>query len=209
MVWGLIMPSETLEVILWARKTAKKHEVVQVFWDELCKAVNQESTASAEKVYSELRLYGSNTALKLTRPEGVEYHEVAEDVADKLAPFLKSSPYGYSTIDDCERYVLEKMEVSEDDIKKICSSIDGNGGVVGKAGVDVNGKAIAVVVVSAVVVQIARVIATRIATMTAGFVVGLLLTIVTIAAPAYRCTIPGVTYVALLRKLYAASKRGI
>lgn len=201
------MSASTLDVIRWAKNEANKNEVVKTFWNELCKAVNQENMAKADAIYSELRLYGSNTALKPTRPEGVAYHEVAKDVADKLAPMFSSSPYGYETIDACERYVLEKMDISEDDIAKICSSAT-NASELG-AGTDAAGKTIGAVVVSALAAQIARMIATRIAANVAGGVIAAILLLATITGPAYRCTIPGVTYVALLRKMYIASRKGI
>ncbi|WP_153145311.1 YaaW family protein [Dechloromonas sp. H13] len=201
------MSSETLTVIRWAHRNADSNEVVKLFWEKLCDAVNQKSNATADKIYAELRLYGSNSLRQFDRPEGVTYHEVAKDVADKLAPLLKSSPYGYETIEACERYVLEKMDIRASEIEKICAGIGSEGEIV--ASKEVAGKGVVIGVAMAIAISVAEMIALRIASALAGAAVGGVLAVVFLTGPAYRCTIPGVVYVSLLRQMYSASQKGL
>jgi len=166
--------TETLEVLKWAHDAARDDEIVAMFWEELCKAVHEPLSASAEKVLSELCEYGGNTIANLFRGHGVDYAEVAYDVACALKPWLDDKPFSEGDIEACERYVLKRMEVQEDDLTKL---IDAVRATVGK--------------------QVARQQVLR-----ALSVVLLAWTVIDIAGPAMRVTIPGVTYVALLRKLY-------
>lgn len=219
MVWGISMQANTLQVIEWAKAASEDNVVVKVFWEKLCEAANEKPVASPEKIYSEIKLYGSNTLRIIDRPEGVPYHEVAADVADKLAgwAFWQKSPYGYDTIDNCERFVLEKMEISGDDLDKLRDSVSfkANKEAALNAIGDVAGdyaKVAGVAVVGAVVakqigLQIAKQIVLQIAKGLNIFLAALI--VIDIAGPAYRCTIPGVTYIALLRKMYIAAQKGL
>lgn len=213
------MISDTLQVIIWAKSEAQKNEVVREFWDALCDAVNEKNDASPDKIYSEIRLYGSNTLLRSKRPEGVNYHEVAADVADKLAgwAFWQKSPYGYDTIDDCERFVLEKMEISPEHMADLCKAVSKQANeeaVINAVGNGAKDYAIAAgtsvaaaLVVRQLAIQTARQVILQIARSLNIFLA--ILVIIDIAGPAYRCTIPAVVYMALLRKMHFAAQKGL
>lgn len=201
------MSRKTLDVLKWAKNESEKNEIVKYFWEKLCSAVNEKPSASPDKVFSEIRLYGSNTLLKSVRPEGVSYHEVAADVADKLAgwAFWQKSPYGYASIESCERFVLERMKPEKNDLEKLNTKGDPNL-VVRKATV-AGAAAVAVNVAHQVGLQVARNVSLRIVAQLNIILGGM--AVVDLAGPAYRCTIPAVTYTALLRKVYEGNKRGL
>ena len=212
------MKDQTLEVIKWAKSTSVENEVVCEFWHKLCEAVNEKPSASAEKIYSEIRLYGSSTALKPIRPNGVKYLEVAADVADKLAgwAFWQKSPYGYKTIENCEKFILEKMDISNENIEDLGKSVssiskkksikNGLENGVKDYGITATTAAAAALIARQIGLQIAKQIVLRIATSLNVFLAALVL--IDIAGPAYRCTIPGTVYIALLRKMYSAAQKG-
>jgi uncharacterized protein YaaW (UPF0174 family) len=213
--------TETLEVLKWAHDAARDNEIVAMFWEELCKAVDEPLSASAEKVLSELCEYGGNTIANLFRGHGVDYAEVAYDVACALKPWLDDKPFSEGDIEACERYVLKRMEVQEDDLTKLIDAVRATVGshVNSQVGKNV-GEAAAKAVASAAMRQaankvaeaaakiVAREVGKRIARQVIAQVlrslslVFLAWTVIDIAGPAMRVTIPGVTYVALLRKLY-------
>ncbi len=236
---------ETIQVLQWARGAAATNDIVAMFWERLCDAVNEPATASVSKVYAELRAYGGNSIANFFRGDGVPYPEVAYDVAEALRPSLDDRVYRENDIESCEAYVLSRMEVKDDDIRRIAAGVNGKGedealgahlkelggGVaVRGAGVVVAqqaakavgaaaaeramaeaGKQVAKKAAQKAAEQAAREVAKQVL---ARLITGLNIffaawTLFSIAGPARRVIIPGVTYLALLRKLYRSSLAGL
>ncbi len=204
---------ETMQVLQWAQKAANKSETVAMFWNKLCSAVREPVGAGASKVHSELRRYGGNTIANSFRGHGVPYSEVAYDVADVLRPFRGEREYEKNDVDSCEKFVLEKMGIKDDDIKLIAKGIDSEGtSKAVKAQLKKAGELGVVGGVGAVIAQqLAKVVARQVLVR---IIIGLNLALAAwaifdIAGPARRVMIPGVAYVAFLRKLYWMNQRGL
>ncbi len=217
--------TDTLKVLKWAHDTARDDEIVAMFWAELCKAVRETNSPSAEKVLSELREYGGNTFSNIFRNGGVEYAEVAYDVASTLKPWLDDKPFSEGDTEACERFVLKRMEVKEDDLAKLNDAIRARIGsdvsdqvvrktaeTVAKAAAGAATKQAAKKVAEAAAKEAAKRAAIEMGKQIARQILYQILrsltlilaawAVVDLAGPAKRVTIPGVTYVALLRKLY-------
>lgn len=235
-----IDPKDTGAVLEWA--SSCPDETVRMFWQKLCEAVNEPETASASRVYAELRAYGGNTIANMFRGEGVPYAEVAFDVASTLNGMFSADPFREGDVEACERFVLKKMEVKDDDLRAMCAGID-DGGVgpavraqagfaasvaaaeaaayqaarfaaqeaakraaaeaakaAGKKAAAQAAKAAARKAAQAAAQQVAKQVLARV--LAALNVALLALTVIDLAGPAKRVTIPAVTYVALLRKIY-------
>jgi len=220
------MASE-LKIFTWAR--GSDDEVVAYFYKALCDKMGLTTTDSADDVLDKLRRYGGNSLINPFRGEGVSYAELCHDVACKLNGVFEERPFGDPDPTGCERYVLGKMDVAEDDLDKLCTAVRGKG--MGKAVSGQVRKAVTKGVAEAAAVQIARQAAVaageaaakraaaeaakEVAKQVARQVLARILlafnvvmvawTVVDLAGPAFRKTIPAVTYIALLRKLHEAA----
>jgi len=117
-------------VLRWA--SASDVEAVKVLWRYLCKAVRQPETAPSERVASELSEYGGNSIANFFRSKGVPYEEVAGDVAKALRGFVEKmtfqeAPFDKNNLESCERFVLEKMKVSQEDLRALCDAVKSRG----------------------------------------------------------------------------------
>ncbi len=216
------MTNDTLEVLRWAREASTEDDTVRMFWSKLCEAVSEPVTASAETVLRELRAFGGNTLVNLFRGCGVSYTEVAQDVASALDGWLGEGKYDPNDFESCESFVLEKMEVDAASLQELCSAVR-SGAVkraVAKEAQKATGKAAAYGVGRRVAAEAGKRVAARAATeagkkvaqkvavqvatriVAALNVAFAVWTVVDLAGPAMRVTIPGVTYVALLRRLH-------
>lgn len=224
---------KTLEMLEWAKNTASENETGAMFWNELCNAVRESHTALPSRVLSKLKLYGGNSIANTLRGEGVAYSEIAYDVAKTLKPFFKGKRFSKSNVESCETYILEKMEVKEDDISKICEAMKEKGmknavnaqvrktaekAVAESAAIAASRQAAKAVakramaeaskkVAQEAAKQVARQVFIRI--MAALNIILAVVTVIDVAGPARRVIIPGVTYVALLRRLYQQTIRGL
>ena len=216
------MTNETLEVLEWARATAKQDDTVRLFWSKLCDAVSEPESASAGKVLAELGEYGGSTIVNIFRGSGVEYPEVATDVAEALDGWFGDGAFTPGDIYSCESFVLEKMEVDAESMKALCEAV--RGATIERAIVAEASKATAKVAAYGVARRVAQEAAKRLAARAAAetgkrvaqkvaaqvvarIVAALNIAfaawaVVDLAGPASRVTIPGVTYVALLRRLH-------
>lgn len=214
--------NETLSVLTWARKYAGKNEVVNMFWEQLCTAVREPVNASAKRVYRELGAYGGNTLLNRFRPNGgVEYGEVAYDVACTLKPFGQDRTFDKGDLIACERSVLKNMNIPDKDIRSLersfLNTVDAaRDQVVDDATRRTVHKYLESAAYGAAAAKLEREMAKRAAILVANqaakqmaatmlrsisVILGLWV-VVDITGPAKRVTIPAVTYVALLRRLH-------
>jgi hypothetical protein len=126
--------SDTLAVLRWA--AASDEPIVRTFWGSLCEAVSEPESASADKVLSELRAYGGNTIANIFRSgDGVPYPEVVYDVADTLRSAFADAPYREGDVENCERFVLKAMEVTEDNVSDMCRAISSKAINAARAGI--------------------------------------------------------------------------
>lgn len=222
----------TENVLEWAAGAQKKDDTVREFWESLCARFDVSTTVTGKELLRLLRKAGSHDVAEIFRDEPVLYSEVCWDVAEKLRPMFNDAECTEKDILACEKYVLKKMEISEDDLEKLCSSIGDRGkSEANEAG---TAKAIRNAAVEGVAVTAARMVAKKAAEkamaeaskkvaaevgkqaakqvlvriLAAVNIALAALTLIDLAGPAYRKTIPGVTYVALLRKLHAAESMG-
>lgn len=213
----------TTEVLRWA--SACDDEVVQLFWAKLCEAVDEPMTASGDRVLRELRAYGGNTVANWFRDDPVPYSEVAGDVAAVLDGWFGSGEYRHSHVESCERFTLRVMEVDAAAVGSLCSAVraqavshaarrEGSKAALKVAAYGV-GRTLARQAARAVAARAAREAGKRVAVKLAQRVAARILaslnvafaawTVIDLAGPATRVTIPGVTYVAILRKLHEAA----
>jgi uncharacterized protein YaaW (UPF0174 family) len=116
----------TIDMLTWARKEASQNEVVAMFWGKLCDAVNVPASASAGRVYHEISTYGANTIATMFRGgEGVAYGEVAYEVCETLRGWFQDAPYNKGDVPACERFVLCKMGLKEEDLRAMASAVSG------------------------------------------------------------------------------------
>lgn len=218
------MATNTIEVLRWAARESSENEIVGTLWASLLEAVDEPRSASAERVYRELRAYAGNTLANLFRDHPIPYSEVATDVASAMDGIFGSGGFAAGDVESCERFVLAKMEVDADSIRALCDAVAGRGidpavraqtakGATKAAAYGV-GRAVATAAANQVAKraaretskrvaqQVAKQVAVRIAAALNVFLAAW--TVVDLAGPALRVTIPGVTYVALLRKLLEA-----
>jgi uncharacterized protein YaaW (UPF0174 family) len=233
---------KTIEMLEWAKNIASENEAVAMFWNELCRATKEPTTALPSRVLSKLKLYGGNSIANACRGEGVAYTEIAYDVAKILKPLFHDKSFSEDNVESCEAYILTRMEVKEDDIAKICETINKTGtnqairDQIKKASVKTTaaggatvlvGKGVAKVAAKRAVIEASKQVTKKAAQKvaqevakqaarqllirmtTALNIIMSLWIIVDIAGPARRVIIPGVTYTALLRRLYIGSIRGL
>jgi uncharacterized protein YaaW (UPF0174 family) len=223
----------TLKVLKWAKEMSNETEIVKMFWDELVTKLGLNKSATAEEILDEIRLFGGNTFVNFFRGEGVPYREVAYDVAKSLKKFYETKEFNGHDLETIEYYVLKKMEIQNEDINEICNYIldASNQNVFQNAAANAAQKAVVEGVGLAVGQQLAKTTAQRAAqkaaqkaaeemgkqvakqvlvrAISALNVFLALWTVVDIAGPAMRKTIPCVTYIALLRQLYKNYQSGL
>lgn len=225
--------SENTEQVLdWAAGAQERDDTVREFWKALCDRFDVSITTTGNGLLHLLRKAGSHDVAEIFRDNPVPYSEVCWDVAEKVRPLFNDAECEEKDILACEKYVLKKMEISEDDLEKLCSAIRDRGkSEANEAG---TAKAIRNAAVEGVALTAARMVAKKaaekamaeaskkvaaevgkqvakqvLARILAAVNIALAaLTLIELAGPAYRKTIPGVTYVALLRKLHAAESMG-
>lgn len=219
----------TLDVLEWAKEGSTEQEVVGIFWNKLCETLKLSEHSDAKEVLETLRLDGGNTLVNFFRDEGVAYSEVVFDVAKTLKPVFEEAAFRKNDVTSCEKYVLRRMEVNEDEIQALCDGVRKKGvddavkAELQKAGVKATAATVAVVATRQVTAQLAKQVtktaarkvaqaaakqATKeVAKTVVKSISGVLAvwTAVDIAGPAKRKTIPAVTYIALLRKLFYAA----
>ena len=178
----------------------------------------------ADLIAKEIRDFGGNSFANLVRGKGPTYHDIVCDVAKEIkAPFNKALP-----IDEIEASILatilskafekmsdeEKMVVLDQVGKPNRSALKGGSVMAFQAIFKTGGFAsyqLMLIVVNGVVREaigrglplvanaaLARVMG--IATGPVGWALMSLLTLIQIAGPSYRVTIPSVVYIAMLRK---------
>jgi hypothetical protein len=175
-----------------------------------------------------LRQAGSSEIADSFRDEPASYPEVCWYIAENLRSMFDDAECTEEDILACEKYVLKRLGISEDDIGTLCSAIRDRGKSEAKeAGA---AKTIRISAVEGVAFPGARMArkeaaekamhealkkdAAEVEHQVARLVLaGILiavdialaeLTLIGITVPAYRRAIPGVIYVALLRKLHAS-----
>jgi hypothetical protein len=163
----------------------------------------------------------------MSRGETVGYTKVCGYITGKLRPIFNDAGSTKEDILVCEKYILRKMEVSEEDLERLCLAIrergksEGNDAGPAKAtrnaaveGVSVSAARITTkVAAERAMAEASKKVAAEVENQAAKLVLaGILtaidialaeLTLVDLADPAYRKAVPGVTYVAILRKLHA------
>jgi len=219
---------DTLAVLRWAR-SRRHEEPLASFWSALCVKLGEPQDASAERVLAELGANGGNSFANFFRGEGVVYAEVAYDVARGLAGLFGDKPFSRGDVEGCERFVLRKLGITEDDLARLCATVDRRALAravekqveqrLGQAAAATVGNLAAREAAKRAAQEAGLVAARRVAAEVGKRIAGQLLTrllfafnavmvawlVVDLAGPALRKTIPGVTYVALLRKLHEAA----
>jgi hypothetical protein len=169
----------------------------------------------------------SHDVAHIFRGDSVRYSKVCWYIAEKLRPIFDDAESTKEDILACEKYVLKKMEISEDDLETLCLAIrvraesEPNDEGAAKAtrnaaveGVSVYAARMATMVAAEkAMAEASKKVAAEVENQAAKLVLaGILtaidialaeLTLINLADPAYRKAVPGVTYVAILRKLHA------
>ena len=183
----------------------------------------------ADLIAKEIRDFGGNSIANVFRGEGPPYREIVWDVAKTVkAPFSRGAALEEteaSILATILEKALEKMSEEErtELLEEICqsnrSAIVGGSGAVFLAAFKAGGFTsykLMLIVVNAVVkatinrglplvanAALARTMG--IATGPIGWALTSLLTLIQIAGPSYKVTIPAVAYVAMLRKMHSTS----
>ncbi len=225
---NLGLSENTEQVLDWAARAQARDDTVREIWKALCDRFDVSAPASGEGVLQLLRKASSPDVADVFRDEPAPYPEVCWYIAEKLRSIFNDAEGTEEDILACEKYILKRMEISEDDLETLCSAIRDRGKSEAKeAGA---AKTIRIAAVEGVAVSAARMarkeaaekamheaskkVAAEVENQVANLVLaGILiavdialaeLTLIGITVPAYRKAIPGITYVALLRKLHAA-----
>ena len=222
------LSKNTERVLTWAARAQERDDTVREIWKALCDRFDVSTTATGEGVLRLLRKAGSPDVADIFRDEPAPYPEVCRNIAEKLRSMFDDAECTEEDILVCEKYVLKRMGISEDDIGTLCSAIRDRGkSEAREAGA---AKTIRIAAVEGVAVPAARMarkeaaekamheaskkLAAEVEHQVAKLVLAEILiavdialvelTLIGITVPAYRKAIPGVIYVALLRKLHAA-----
>ena len=209
------LSENTERVLNWAVRAQERDDTVREIWKALCDRFDVSTTATGERVLQLLRKAGSPDVADIFRDEPVPYSEVCLYIAEKLRSMSDDAERAKKDILSCEKYVLKRMDISEDDLERLCSAIRDRGmSVANEAGAAeaIRSAAVEGVAVTAarmapkeaaeVEIQVARLVLAGI--LIAVDIALAELTLIGIAVPAYRKAIPGITYVALLRIVHAA-----
>lgn len=220
------LSENTERVLNWAARAQKRNDTVRAFWNALCDRLDISTTATGEGVLQLLCKAGSHDVAHIFRGDPVRYSKVCWYIAEKLRLIFDDAESTKEDILVCEEYVLKRMEISEDDLETLCLAIRDRA----KSEDAGAAKATRNAVVAGISVSAARMgtkvaaekamagaskkVAAEVENQAAKLVLaGILtaidialaeLTLVDLSDPAYRKAVPGVTYVAILRKLHAA-----
>ncbi|MCI7397787.1 MAG: DUF3944 domain-containing protein [Spirochaetia bacterium] len=192
--------------------------------DERYKSDPKKPTSYADLIADEIRLFGGNTFANLARGGvGVPYREVVCDVADKM----KVSYNKASTVERIELLIVQKIfedsieKMTEEDRQKLIKDLGIRGIPVGSSATMImqaiikmggfKSYQIAVIVANSIAKFIlgrglsfaANASLTKIMSIFAGplgWVISSLWTLIDIAGPSYKTTIPCVIHVAMLRQ---------
>ena len=190
--------------------------------DERYKSDPKKPTSYADLIADEIRLFGGNTFANLARGGvGVPYREVVCDVADKM----KVSYNKASTVERIELLIVQKIfedsieKMTEEDRQKLIKDLGIRGIPVGSSAtmqaiIKMGGfksYQIAVIVANSIAKFIlgrglsfaANASLTKIMSIFAGplgWVISSLWTLIDVAGPSYKTTIPCVIHVAMLRQ---------
>jgi hypothetical protein len=195
--------SKNTELVLnWAALAQEGDDTVREFWKSLCDLFDVRPTVTGQGILELLRTAGSHDVADISRDEPVPYSEVCRHIAEKFRPLPEDAECPKEDILSCERYILKRMEISEDDLETLSSAMGHGGKDPKKAAERAMGEA-SKKVASEVENQAAKLVR-------AGILIAVDIalaerTLYDLAGPADRKTIPGVAYVALLRKLHAAA----
>jgi len=225
---NLGLSEHTERVLDWAARAQARDDTVREIWKALCDRFDVSTTTTGEKVLQLLRKAGSPDVADVFRDEPAPYPEVCWYIADKLRSIFDDAEGTVEDILACEKYMLKRMEISEDDLERLCSAIRDRGkSEANSAGAanTVRNAAVEGVAVTAVrmvpkeaagkaISEASKKVAAEVENQVANLVLaGILiavdialaeLTLIGITVPAYRKAIPGIAYVALLRKLHTA-----
>jgi hypothetical protein len=222
------LSQDTEQVLTWAAQAQERDDTVREIWKALCDRFDVSTTATGEGVLRLLRKAGSPEIADIFRDEPAHYPEVCWCIAEKLRSMFDDAECTEEDILVCEKYVLERMGIPEDGIGTLCSAIRDRGKSEAKE--EGAAKTIRIAAVEGVAVSAARMarkeaaekamheaskkVAAEVENQVAKLVLAEILIAVDVAlaeltligttVPAYRKAIPGVIYVALLRKLHAA-----
>lgn len=218
----------TKELYDWAIRTSANHEVVALFWKELTKALKLPESATSSEAMETIGKYGGNSIANVLRQGGVSYEHVAYDVANKLRGLREKLPFERGDVQACEDFILAKMKLNSDDLHELVQQVQREAGstvfqATLRNNIRLTGaiatQKIAAATVAQIANQVSRRIAQRIAQQVASqaaariaAVLSMYLaaaTLISLAGPALRVTIPGTTYTAILRRLHAASNTEI
>lgn len=192
--------------------------------DERYKSDPKKPTSYADLIADEIRLFGGNTFANLARGGvGVPYREVVCDVADKM----KVSYNKASTVERIELLIVQKIfedsieKMTEEDRQKLIKDLGIRGIPVGSSATMImqaiikmggfKSYQIAVIVANSIAKFIlgrglsfaANASLTKIMSIFAGplgWVISSLWTLIDVAGPSYKTTIPCVIHVAMLRQ---------
>lgn len=192
--------------------------------DERYKSDPKKPTSYADLIADEIRLFGGNTFANMARGGvGVPYREVVCDVADKM----KVSYNKVSTVERIELLIVQKIfedsieKMTEEDRQKLIKDLGIRGIPVGSSATMImqaiikmggfKSYQIAVIVANSIAKFIlgrglsfaANASLTKIMSIFAGplgWVISSLWTLIDIAGPSYKTTIPCVIHVAMLRQ---------
>ena len=222
------LSENTEQVLAWAARAQERNDTVRELWEALCDRFDVGTKATGEGVLLLLRKAGSPDGADIFRDKPARYPEVCRYVAEKLRPGCDDAGCMEEDVLSCEKYVLKRMKISEDDLETLCSSIrDRRKSQADEAGAV---ETLTIATVEGIAITTARVAREKavekatydaykkVATEVKHQVVKLVLaevliavdiavaelTLIGIKVPAYHKAIPGVVYVALLRKLHAA-----
>jgi hypothetical protein len=190
-------------VLTWAAQAQERDDTVRELWKALCDRFDVSTTATGEEVLRLLRKAGSPDVADIFRDEPAPYPEVCWHTAEKLRPMFDDTECTEEDILKCEKYVLKRMGISEDDFETLCSAIAVSAArMARKEAAEKTMHEASKTVAAEMENQVAKLVLAEIL-LTVDIALAEL-TLIGITVPAYRKAIPGVIYVALLRKLHAA-----
>lgn len=222
------LSQDTGRVLTWAARAQGRDDTVREIWKALCDRFDVSTTATGKGVLQLLREAGSPDVADIFRDEPAPYPEVCRYIAEKLRSVFDDAECTEVDILVCEKYVLKRMGISEDDFGTLCPAIPDRGKSEAKEAGAANTIRIAAVegiAASAVrrarkeaaemaVHEASKKVAAEVENQVAKLVLAEILiaveialaelTLIGITVPVYRKAIPGVIYVSFLRKLHAA-----
>lgn len=210
--------TDLLELLVWARQQ-RADPVIGSLWGSLCSVLGRGAETDPREVAGRLQLSGGNTLANTVRRRGVSYGVVAHDVACRLKGLFERATFRRDDVTSCEDFVLRKMRISVEEMLRMRREVRSRvGGITLAAQVR---STVADAAVDRAVSSAARAVTRRTArkateetarhalrsavarTLTPLNALLWGWTVVDLAGPAYRKTIPGVTFVAMLRRVRA------